>query len=57
MQTGDDQYCYNYLIGDDYEMPVSLVCPSVLVEDMELKKSEAKVKKPPVLPSPLAKER
>jgi predicted Zn-dependent protease len=57
MQTGDDRYFYNYLIGDDYEMPVTLVCPSVLVEEMELKKSEAKIKKPPVLPSPLAKGR
>ena len=56
IQTGDDMHCYNYLIGDDTEMPVSLVCPSVLVEEMELKKSESKVEKLPVLPSPLAKK-
>jgi TldD protein len=56
IQAGDDAHCYNYLIGDDTEMPVSLVCPSVLVEEMELKKSESKVEKPPVLPSPLAKK-
>ena len=56
LQAGDDMHCYNYLIGDDTEMPVSLVCPSVLVEEMELKKNESKVEKPPVLPSPLAKK-
>jgi len=57
MQTGDDHYCYNYLIGGDYEMPVSLVAPSILVEEMELKKSEAKIKKPPILSSPLVESR
>jgi TldD protein len=56
IQTGDDSHCYNYLIGDDPELPVSLVCPSVLVEEMELKKSESKVEKLPVLPSPLTKK-
>ncbi|MBN2227441.1 MAG: hypothetical protein JW763_08755 [candidate division Zixibacteria bacterium] len=54
LQTGDQQYVYNYLIGDDFEMPASLVCPAVLIEEMELKKSEAKVMKPPIVPSPLA---
>ncbi len=54
LQTGDEMQVYNYLISSDYEMPASIVCPAVLVEEMELKKSEDKVKKPPVLPSPLA---
>ena len=53
LQSGDRQHAYHYLIGDDCEMPASIVCPAVLVEEMELKKTEAKTKKPPVLPSPL----
>lgn len=56
LQTGDQQFAHNYFIGDDYEMPVSIVCPAVLIEEMELKKTEGKVKKPPLLPSPLAGE-
>ena len=50
MITGDKEYCYNYLIGGDNELPVSIIAPSVLVEEMELKKSEAKIKTPPILP-------
>jgi TldD protein len=56
MLTGDKEYCYNYLIGNDNELPVSIIAPSVLVEEMELKKSEAKIKTPPILPSPLVKK-
>lgn len=56
MLTGDKDYCYNYLIGNDNELPVSIVAPAVLVEEMELKKSEAKIKTPPILPSPLVKK-
>ena len=56
VQTGRQQYVYNYLIANDYEMPVSIVCPSVLIEEMELKKSEEKIKRPPLLPSPLARK-
>ena len=55
LQTGDKQRCYNYLIENDNEMPVSIVCPSILVEEMELKKTEAKTQKPLVLPSPLVR--
>lgn len=55
LQTGQQPFVYNYLIAGDYEMPVSIVCPSVLVEELELKKSEEKIKRPPLLPSPLAK--
>ncbi|UCD18025.1 MAG: hypothetical protein JSV44_03715, partial [Candidatus Zixiibacteriota bacterium] len=54
LQTDDRQYLYNYLIGNDYEMPVSIVTPAILIEEMELKRSEEKIKKPPLLPSPLA---
>jgi hypothetical protein len=56
LQTSEEQFLYNYLIGNDPELPVSMVCPAVLLEEMELKKSEKKVKKPPVLSSPLAKQ-
>jgi predicted Zn-dependent protease len=54
LQTDDQMYLYNYLAGADYEMPISVVCPSVLIEEIELKQSEEKTQKPPVLPSPLA---
>jgi len=56
LQTGDQPHAYHYLIGNDYEMPVSVVCPSILIEEMELKKTEAKIKTPPVLASPLAEK-
>jgi hypothetical protein len=56
IQTGDRPCVYNYLIGNDYEMPVSIVCPAVLVEEMELRKSEEKIKRPPLLPSPLVRK-
>ena len=54
LQTSDQQYAYNYLTGGDYELPVTVICPAVLVEEMELKKSEEKTKTGPILPSPLA---
>lgn len=54
LQIGDKPYCYNYLIGNDNELPASIVSPALLVEEMELKKSESKVNKPLVVPSPLA---
>lgn len=54
LQTDNSRHLYNYLIADDYEMPASLVCPAVLVEEMELRHSEGKTQKPPVLNSPLA---
>ena len=54
LQTGNKLYGYDYLIEGDYEMPATIVTPALLIEEMELKKSEAKVKKPPVLTSPLA---
>lgn len=54
LQTDDSKYVYSYLIGDDYEMPASVVCPSILLEEVELKQGEGKTQKPPVLPSPLA---
>lgn len=54
LQTDNSEHVYNYLIADDYEMPASLVCPAILVEEMELGHSEGKTQRPPVLPSPLA---
>ncbi|MGB5107788.1 MAG: metallopeptidase TldD-related protein [Candidatus Zixiibacteriota bacterium] len=54
VMTDNSRYVYNYLIGNDYEMPATIVTPSLLIEEMELKKIDSKVKKPPVLPSPLA---
>jgi TldD protein len=52
--TDDQAFVYNYLLNNDPEMPSSIVTPSILVEEMELKKSEEKIMKPPLLPSPLA---
>ncbi len=54
VQTDNSRHVYSYLIGNDYEMPATIVAPSVLIEEMELKKSDTKVTKPPLLPSPLA---
>ncbi len=54
LQTDDQMFVYNYLLNDDSEMPASIVTPSVLIEEMELKKNEEKIMKPPLLPSPLA---
>jgi TldD protein len=53
LQTDDQMFVYNYLLNADQEMPASIVTPSVLIEEMELKKNEEKVMKPPLLPSPL----
>jgi hypothetical protein len=54
LQTSDEQHVYNYMMKNNLEMPASIVCPAILVEEMELKKSEQKVTKPPILVSPLA---
>ena len=54
LQTDDQMFVYNYLLNADPEMPASIVTPSVLIEEMELKKNEEKIMKPPLLPSPLA---
>jgi len=56
LQTSNKQYCHNYLIKNDNEMPVSTICPSILIEEMELKKTEAKTQKPLMLTSPLVKK-
>lgn len=53
LQTDNQEHVYSYLIGDDYEMPASIVCPSVLLEEVELKQGEAKNQKPPIVSSPL----
>jgi TldD protein len=54
--SGDDNNVYNYLIGHNDEMPASIVAPSLLVEEVELKKAETKPSKPPILESPFSKK-
>lgn len=56
LQTDNQQHVYNYLIGDDYEMPASIVCPSILLEEVELKQGETKNQKPPIVSSPLSEK-
>jgi len=53
-QTADDYYVHNFLLGHDDQLPTSIVAPSILIEEMELKKTEAKATKPPYLKSPLS---
>src|SRR3972149_5204010 len=55
-EAGDDAYVYNFLLGHNFELPVSIVAPSILVEELELKKTEAKPSKPPILKSPFAEK-
>ena len=51
--AGDDAHLYNFMLGHNFELPASIVSPSVLVEEMELKKTESKPSKLPLLKSPL----
>jgi len=53
-EAGGDPYVYNFLMGRNFELPVSIVAPSIIVEELELKKTEAKPSKPPILKSPFA---
>ena len=53
IETDDNQYGHNYFIMDDYEMPASIMCPAVLIEEMELNDRDVKPRKPPILASPL----
>jgi len=55
-ETGNDYYVHNFLLGHDEELPASIVAPSILIEEMELKETEAKATKPPYLKSPLYRE-
>jgi TldD protein len=54
IETGKTRYVHNYFIMGDYEMPASIVCPAILIEEMELGSRDIKPRKPPVLASPLA---
>ena len=54
VQTSDDWYVYNFMLGNNYELPTSIVTPSILMEEMELKRMETKPQKPPILESPFA---
>lgn len=56
MAVADDTHVYNFMMGRNFEMPASIVSPSVLIEEIELKKTEKKPSKPPLLKSPLSDE-
>jgi predicted Zn-dependent protease len=53
-ETGDDYYVHNFLLGHDNELPATIVAPSILIEEMELKETEADAIKPPYLKSPIS---
>ncbi len=55
-ETADDYYVYNFLLGHDNELPATIVAPSILIEEMELKETEAKAIKPPYLKSPISEK-
>lgn len=53
--TSSDYYVYNLLKRDrpgDTGIPISLVAPSILVEELELKRTSKELPKPPILPHP-----
>ncbi|MEO0123288.1 MAG: metallopeptidase TldD-related protein [candidate division WOR-3 bacterium] len=52
--TGDKEYIYNSVYRDDYgdEYPVSIVAPSVLIEEMELVQRKVEKAKPPIVSRP-----
>jgi predicted Zn-dependent protease len=52
--AGKDVKGHNILFKD--EMPVSVICPSVLVEEMDLKKVPPQMEKRPYLPRPAFEE-
>ncbi len=56
MATADDVNVHNFMMGRNFEMPASIVSPSILIEEIELKKTEKKPSKPPILKSPLSDE-
>lgn len=51
-EAGDGPYVYNFLLGHNFEIPASIVSPSILVEELELKKTEAKPSRLPILKNP-----
>jgi TldD protein len=53
-ETANDYYVHNFLLGHDEELPASIVAPSILIEELELKETEAKATKPPYLKSPIS---
>ena len=53
-ESADDYYVHNFLLGHDNELPATIVTPSILIEEMELKETEAKAIKPPYLKSPIS---
>jgi len=53
-EAGNDYYVHNFLLGHDDELPASIVAPSILIEEIELKETEAEALKPPYLRSPIS---
>ena len=53
-ETANDYYVHNFLLGHDDELPTTIVAPSILIEEMELKETEAEAIKPPYLKSPIS---
>jgi hypothetical protein len=53
-ETSDDYYVHNFLLGHDNELPATIIAPSILIEEMELKETEAEAIKPPYLKSPIS---
>ncbi len=53
--TSSDYYAYNLLKRDrpgETGIPISVIAPSILVEEMELKRTSKELPKPPILPHP-----
>ena len=53
-EAANDYYVHNFLLGHDDELPASIVAPSILIEEIELKETEAEALKPPYLKSPIS---
>lgn len=54
--AGDDSYIYNFLLGHSYELPASIVAPSIIIEELELKKTEKEPSKSSILESPFLEQ-
>lgn len=63
IEVSKDYYAYNFLTpavissmfsGGDQYLTASIICPSLLFEDGELRTIDADFKKPPILPKPVS---
>ncbi len=59
LATGAEPYVYNFVYHDaeSNDLPVSVIAPTLLMEEMDLVAKEGKPTKPPVLPHPFFKKR